>query len=321
MIKLSDGAIMLIRPDGTQIEFEVDELQAGIIRGCLSAGTRDLWIAEDIALSIEYAMALPGNRGRTFTVSEINSLVIKILEETGYPEAAEAYRRQHSSIGVKVNPDYALISELVNRHLGLAGNNLVLVTEKVVTAAEKIGIAEAAPLLLVELAKHYKEELLAEHDAELVSLPAVPPSSPWLISQADIMDLLSPESRKLEQASVLGFSGISRVFPAFKIDLRITRLVNHYGLVTPLTEMALITRWGALGNALNEVTAGVRRLLAEKTAQPLPELPIYLMVNDMSAFACTHLLSRWPEAEPCCREMLSYLEELLDFKFFKITLK
>ena len=86
MIKLSDGAIMLIRPDGSQVEFEADELQSGIIRGCLAAGTRDLWIAEDIALSIEYAMALPGNRGRIFTVSEINSLVIKILEETAIPK-------------------------------------------------------------------------------------------------------------------------------------------------------------------------------------------------------------------------------------------
>lgn len=320
MIKLSNSATMLICPDGSQVEFEVDELQAGILRSCLAAGSHELWIAEDIALSIEYAMMLPANRGRTFTVSEINSLVVRVLEETGYPEIAEAYRRQHSTVGVKVSPDYPLIAELVSRHLGLSGNNLVQVAERVVAAAAKLNIETATPLLFVELAKLYKEELLAEHDAELVALPARPAPLPWLIARTEIAESLSAATRELLQAGIFDFTGVSRMFPAFKLELRITRLVRHYQLVTPLTEMAVIAHWGPLAAAFNEANGIVARLAAAHPEGPAA-MPVYLAVNDMSAFACTHLLSRWPDAESCCREMLAYLEEMLDFKFFKITLK
>jgi len=176
-------------------------------------------------------------------------------------------------------------------------------------------------MLFVELAKLYKEELLAEHDADAVSRPPAVTASPWLITRQDISARLSQPTLLLEQAGIFNYSGLSRMFPSFKLDLRITRLVTHYALSTPLTEMAVITRLEPLATALNEAVCVMKRLLIEKPEYQSPELPVYLMVNDMSAFACTHLLSRWPDAEPCCREMMAYLEELLDFKFFKITLK
>lgn len=321
MIKLSNSAVMLIRPDGTQTEFDADELQSGIIRSCLAAGSRDLWMAEDIALSIEYALTLPANRERVFTLSEINSLVIKILEETGNPEVAEAYRRQHASVGIRVNPDRGLISELIQRHLGLSGNNLAAIAERVVSAAERLEIAEASPTLFVELAKLYKEELLAEHDAAIVKVSGSGKVSPWLVSSREIAARLSPATRELEEAGVIVYSGLSRMFPALKLDFRITRLVGHYHLSSPLTEMAIIPRFGAVAAAMNEIVATVNLLLQERHEPVVAPWPVYLLVNDMSVFACTHLLSRWPEAEPCCREMLVYLREMLDFGIFKATLK
>ena len=95
MIKLCDTAITIINPDGTRFVFEIDELQSRIIKSCLAAGIRDVWIAEDISLSIEYALIQDEDASRVFTLADINYIVVKILEETGYPEVAEKFRLQN----------------------------------------------------------------------------------------------------------------------------------------------------------------------------------------------------------------------------------
>ena len=56
MIKLADNSIMLIGPDGILNVFESDKLQSKIIRSFMLAGVRDIWLAEDITLAVEYAL-------------------------------------------------------------------------------------------------------------------------------------------------------------------------------------------------------------------------------------------------------------------------
>ncbi len=320
MIKLSGSVIMLIRPDGSQVEFDSDELQSGIIRSCLAAGSRDVWIAEDIALSIEYALTIPANRDRTFTVSDVNSLVIKVLEETGYPEVAEEYRRHNSTVGVMVSAEYDLIGELISRHLGLSGNRLTDVADQVLEAAEKLEIEEASPALFVELAKMFKERLTVEEEVGIIQLPTMGKHSPWQLGKNDIYTALTPPTLKLADEKIINFSGVSQLFPALKIDFKITRFIKLLNLESPLTEMAVIPFFHTVAAAINDIYAAVLSLhcrLGEKQA----ELPVYLNVNDMSRFACKNLFSSWPDAEAGCREMIAYLEEMLDFQLFKVSLK
>lgn len=320
MIKLSDTAVMLIKPDGTQVEFDADELQSGIIRSCLAAGTRDVWIAEDIALSIEYALTMPANRERSFMVSDVNSLVIKILEETGYPEVAEEYRHHHSALGIQVSADYEIISELVARHLGLNGNRLADVADRVIDAAEKLDIETASPLLFIELAKWFKEQEALRQEIDLLHLPEMAAPSPWQLVRHDIMAVLPENAVKMVEDKILNFAGVSQLFPALKIDFRLTRLVKCLNLELPLTEMAVIPHFHEVADAINAIYAAVMRLHC-RLGDKQQELPVYLTVSDMSRFVCKQLLSKWPEAEPGCREMIVYLEEMLDFQLFKITLK
>jgi len=323
MIKLSGSVIMLLKPDGSQVEFDTEELQSGIIRSCLASSSRDVWIAEDIALSIEYALMLPGNRERMFTLSDINSLVIKILEETGYPEVAEEYRRTNSSVGIQIDAEYELLGELLARHLGLSGNRLTEVTEKVMEAAEKLGVNQASPTLFVELAKLYKERTVADHGVDMPHLPEMAVPTPWQLSRTDILTSLTDEARKLIEAKIIDVSGVSLLFPSLKIDFRICRFVKQLGLESPLTEMAVTYHFHEVAEVINTVYASVQQLrtASGQSAATDEQLPVYLNINDMSRFSCRNLLSRWPDAENGCREMISFLEEMLDFQLFKVVMK
>jgi hypothetical protein len=320
MINLPGSELMLIKPDGTRVEFDVDKLQSGIIGSCLAARSRDVWIAEDIALSIEYALTLPGNRGRTFTVSDINSIVIRILEEIGYPEVAEEYRRNNSSIGIKINPEYSLIADLISRHLGLHGNNLADVASHVVDSAERLNIAEASPALFVELGKLYKDQLMSDAGAELIKLPELKKPATWQLSRSDIAERLSVSTIELIENKVIDFAGVSQLFPALKLDFRISRLVRLLELESPLTEMAMVLNFHPVAAALNDIITIVDDMRNEKGVASEP-MPVYLNINDMSCFACMNLCSSWPAAEPQCRDMISYLKEMINTELFKISFK
>jgi len=124
MIKLCDSAITIIHPDGTRFVFEIEELQSRIIKSCLAAGIRDVWIAEDISLSIEYALSQEGDSSKIFTLADINFIVVKILEETGYPEVADNFRLQNELEEETVQVSSDVVLDILENNLGLTGNAL-----------------------------------------------------------------------------------------------------------------------------------------------------------------------------------------------------
>ena len=94
MIKLSDSSILVVGSDGRAIPFEPEDLQTRIIKACISSGNKDLWIAQDIALSVEFAIVSQSqDSSSSIRASELDSLVAKILEETGYSEVAGKFRQ------------------------------------------------------------------------------------------------------------------------------------------------------------------------------------------------------------------------------------
>ena len=145
MIKLADNSIMLIGPDGIINAYESDNLQSKIIRSFMLAGVRDILLAEDITLAVEYALEQDSREDKVFAVSEINSTVIKILEDSGFPEAAESYRRGNPSTEITLNAETATVAGLIHRHLGLNGKSLDTLVARVMQAAAKLDISVASP--------------------------------------------------------------------------------------------------------------------------------------------------------------------------------
>ncbi len=326
MIKLCDSAITILNPDGSRFVFELEELQSRIIKSCLAAGIRDVWIAEDISLSIEYALTPATDDGSegVFTLLDLNSIVVKILEQTGYPEVAEHYRIQNE-FGIEiVKTDLDSVVDVIENQLGLRGDILSKVVKDTSKALELLSLDDVAPSLILELGKHYKATNSTVDEVCSISVPATPENGSERLSFNSIYAGISESTKKFVESKILQFSGVSPLYPAIKIDLRIAKLANELGLDTPLTEMAVIPHFYAVAQHINEIIAYIDQLYTEsKPESDLDDcgpLPIYLNVRDMSTFAKDWMMSSWPDAHGCCEDMLYYLERDLLRGIFKLQL-
>ena len=319
MVKISNYSIKLLTPDGNVVDFEADTLQAKIIKSCIASGVRDIWIAEDISLSIEYALTSEENKKRVFSISDVNTLVIKILEGTGYPEVAETFQKSNSNTDVKISADHDLVSELISRHLGLSDSRLKETTESVIQSMELLHIEEAAPALFIELAKAIRVRNATGTDIKPITVRETKNNPSWLLKRQTIIENLDAATIELINNRIIQIASISRLFPAIKIDFKINLFADFLELDIPLTEMVMITHFSQIADAVNDIIASSIELY--KNDGNKEKLPVYINITDMSSFAGKKLLSRWPEAAPCCRDMLSFLEEMINFDIFKIILK
>lgn len=301
---------MIINPDASRQEFESDELQTRIIKSCLAAGIKEAWIAEDISLAVEYALHSSDSENRVFAVSEINSMVVKILQETGYPEVAEKFKFENVISELEIMPDSSLLSELISRHIGLTGNKLDNVVSQIQSATEKLGIESASPFLFVELARLYSKKALPSIQKAQPVHHSPPPA------KEKITSALKTETLSLISDGILSFSGSSRLFPSIKIHFSIVKFAKHLRLETPVTELSVIPSFHIIAEGMNDILKSLEKQKDEKTP-----VPVYLFVPDMSSFAVEYLCSEWPASRRDCREMLSYLEEMLEFPLFKVKLK
>lgn len=321
MIKLADNSIMLIDPDGILSTFESDKLQSNIIRSFMLAGVRDIWLAEDITLAVEYALEQDCREDNVYAISEINSTVIKILEDSGFPEAAESYKRGNPCAEITLNAETSTVAALIKRHLGLNGKSLDTLVVKVMQATEQLNISTASPALYIELAKHFKAEFMPTEGLPPIIVSKAQKASPWVVSIKELSDRMSSPSRLLVNDKIMSLSGVSRLFPAIKVIFRISGLVEIRHLETPLTEMALIPHFNSIAQAINElITATQSTFHAKGEVLPAKGLPVCLTVPDMSSFAQNTLQANWPEASADCREMLTYLERMVNTPVFKVKM-
>lgn len=320
MIKLSSSSIILICPDGSKKTFDAEEIEARIIKSCLSAGIREAWIAEDISLAVEFSLEKLGAAERFFALSEINATVVKVLQETGYPEVAEKFMGENALSELELTVNNKNISDLLSAHLGLNGSALEILSAELLQVFSKLGIHSAAPALFLEMARHYRKASFSI--PEKITLPKISSNkkSPLLISRDDIRLLLSDTAADFLDKGILSFNGVSRLFPSLKIDLKMQLLMRGADLTPPVTELSVLPLLSKLAEAANEI---MKRVSEEykKLSRDNKDLPFYLFVDDMSLFAKDWLSYDWPDGKAACMEMIEYFEQMLDSKLFKIKLK
>lgn len=309
---------MLIDGDGVMSAFDTELLESRIARCFVGVGIRESWVAEDIALAVEFALAQSSRREKIFSVSEVNSAVTRILENTGFPDAAAVYRVGNVCSRIMLERKQDILEQLIHKHLGLTGAHLSAIAANVANAAQKLKIDQASPALYIELAKHLESEFLNQAEVPAPATRKLDKYSPWLISADEIGNSLKPPERELLDAGIFRLSGISRLFPAVKIVFRINELARFHQLLPPLTEMMLTPCLYVAGDALRCWIETAGKLYRESCRDE--PLPVYLNVPDMASFARQKLDMRWPDAEKECREMLTPLYADLTNPLFKLKL-
>ena len=316
MIQLSSSAIMVVNEDGTRRSFEFDELQSRLYKSCLSCGINDSMLAEDITLSVEYVLKKISPGVQVFAVSEINSFVVRMLEDAGYPEIARNFIKQNRIQKIDIKPDISLVSGIVCKHLAVDGEELESIVGKVLASCDILKIDKSSPSLIIELARYYREKNFEFKTSEF-NIPLIKSGSPWCVKADEIIFSLSLDARVLTSANILSVKNVSRLFPAVKIDLSLFEAARFYSLENPLTELALLPCFRACATGINEISDVSGRLYGDFLAENgfswhETSLPVLLRICDASAFSDAYLDIKWPESGKCLNDMGALLASMVD---------
>ena len=313
MICLSSSAIMVMANDGTKRRFEPEELQSRLILSCLDSGIKDYWLAEDLTNAVENALLFQSNSGVVFSESEINSFLIKILEDAGYPNIAENFRGKNKIISENIALSYNTVKKLFKTQLGISGDNLTNLSEKVLNACDSIGASSASPSLLLELARHYKKfnipvPKFKNHNHHSLT------QTPWILPFPEILKLLTPDTCELVKSGLIEFSGVSRLFPSIKISLKLQVLADHYNLEPIITELILFPCFDIVIEGINEIIKRINRHFALNEDIKIDKnLPVYLRFSDIYIFSKKYLGVQMPSGEKFCKDIAIMMADSLKY--------
>jgi len=294
--------------DGTREPFDATELQTRLIGCFLAAGRGDSsFMAEDIALAVEYTLSHVDRPESVFGRGEIDAAVIRLLEEAGLPDVAKIFRRGQPETRLLVGASRETLSGLLRGHLACSAERFERVLGELLAAAEKLGINEASPHLWLELARHFERETEDEEP------PCPEPMIERTLTKDEILGLLPPEALTLYKAGVLRINGITMLFPCIHFYLSMTCFAAAESLRPPVIELQV----EPLLYKLSGVLENVRTILTEKLGAEEP-LPCILSIPDMLDFIA-EFLAVTDGAEKTAAELGSILSSRVGGELFKIS--
>ena len=282
---------VLLLDGGEQTVFDPRELRDELARCFLGAGLEEsCYLASDIALAVEYALEHAGRPGGVFSRAELDDMVVRILENTGYGEVSALYR--HGAPGtcrtvVSADPEH--IGLVLKRHFAGSAEHLKQLAEQVAAALAVLHAAEASPELMVELARHY--------DALSPETPLPVPES--AARRLDDHFILTPQEVQTGfpggvpglGEGVCRLHGVGRLFPSVRIAFFLTRFARSLSWEPPVLEMMIQPELAAAGRALDTARGRILAMYREVVGKPDADLPFYLAIPDMDDFIAGYLQS------------------------------
>ena len=310
MLSITDNFLYVIDAEGRQQLFDVEKLKIALLGAFESAGNSNGYLAEDIACAVEAAMMESFRCERIFTQSEVDSAVTRILENAGYANVAQIFRRANSHLYIRLDANKNDAAMLITRHLGvqepLAGN----LAEQVVNALQKLNITSASPALYLELARHYEQSFVPVE----APLPASAENAGGkiLLSSTEAIKLLPGNMVGLWEKKIIALSNISRLYPNFRLSLNMAKLAEASGMSAPVTELQMAP---ALYDA-GEKTGMYLNILCEHLK--LDNLPLYLVLTELDIFAERYLGTVYPEGRITALDMAALFRNALGYPVKKV---
>ena len=157
MIHLATYRLPVSDEDGNPAELDIGLLEKRIADAYRKLGFADVWMAEDVALTVEEKIRM--SDARVVTRDEVDSIVLSVLNASGFREVAQEYalgcgRDSLEDARKEMKPWKGCLSDVLRRRLPLTEKQICdveLLASKVLDAS---GISVATDKFLVDLAVH-----------------------------------------------------------------------------------------------------------------------------------------------------------------------
>ena len=303
MVKPAEKIIYIQDHEGERARFDPVELQTRLINCFLTAGLRESsYMAEDIALAVEYTLLNSNRPDAVFGQGELAAAVIRMLEETGFPEVAALFRQSGGDRQVAVDADPVSVAGFLQKFLACSDTIFDRVVHEVARAVEILGIHEADPHLYLELARYYERKFAIE---SITGGPVARLRGRTSATKAEITAVLPPEMRALASEGVLRVSEVNEIFSRIRFFFMMKPFARKFGLTPPVTEMEVEPLLFRMSRILE-----LGRAAIDAALQPPEPLPVQLTIPDMSGFITEYFGAEQEKS----RKLMDELARTLSFE-------
>jgi hypothetical protein len=299
--------------DGRMTPFNVVELQTRLIGAFLASGRRDIsYLAEEIALAVEYTLSQLPRPEPIFARGEIEAAVLRFLEEASLPEVARVFRKGGAvETTTRIAADANTLRELLRRYFcGSDDDRFNRLLEIVMDAAKKLEIADASPHLWLELARHYDAMLEPETDDS-----AAPPPPLVTLTRDELRELLPETAKTWADAGILRINGVTSLFPCIHFFFMIGEFASLHHLSCPVTELEIEPLLYQVGTVFEEI-----RQRIEKRLETTSALPCLLDIPDMFDFIADCAGGERLGSEKLAVELAGVIKSGLSCDLYKLSL-
>ncbi len=270
--------IFLKDSDGGLSPFDPEALLTRLAGAFQSAGQEsESYVADDIILALEYTLRRAPRPELIFSSGEIDAAVIRLLESSGFPEAARCFRSSGSGEQlIQLSTTRQTLRDFLSAHLGCSVERLEKIAGKCSDALQTLDIECASLHLILELARHYERETA---EADLRNAPQSPAISGKVLTRRDIAALLPPEAAELLKQGILQIAGVSPVFPGIRFYFFMEKFSALHNFSNPVTELELYPELYRTAAVLESA----RKAVSDALALPLPP-PCLMTIPDMFDF-------------------------------------
>lgn len=271
----NDFIIYIREQDGYNSMFSAGELRARLYRCLSGAGVEAPEdSADDITLAVEYSLLNRQKSGPDGIIDrgELDAAVIRLLEETGFPESARLYRNDGGFEEELLPAEEPAVSQLISRRISCPEHEAEIICGNVLDAVRKLGIEKASPHLYLELARHFSKSRASARSSALPELPRLDSGKLETLPQ----NVSAPTAALLEK-KVITIEGLTAIFPCVRFHVSMQEFCGYFDVTSPVTELLVYPAVNQVSSAIGEC----RLALGDDTA----DLPCTLTIHDLRQFA------------------------------------
>ena len=256
MIKLSESALPAPPEwDGSKEVINLDLLENRLKKAFLDLGHYNPEFCRDIIATVrEYIESARGS-GQILALTEINDTVVRILCNTGFSEVASKFRGEAKYLEINyddmlVHISESSLQEIFDHDPFFVDKPINKIINYLVDKLPILGFAKIPETLLLALAKNVYIYLISGQDIDKCTQNR---SKIWVIHPKTIQSFLDAKEDSLFRNGVISINPISMLFPAVKIEIDLSKLIEEKPGIADLFELKFYPLFDRLCKSLKNI--------------------------------------------------------------------